>query len=102
MPVAINGSTFALLFSAATLYGQPYTTWKDYAGGSDSMQYSALKQITKGNVNLLELAWFHSSPGTPNAFNPIIVDGVMYVLEGDRSIAAIDAAAGKPIWSDPG
>src|SRR5438874_273194 len=45
---------------------QPYTTWSDYAGGAESMQYSALKQINKktgvtintfgndGRVNLRE------------------------------------------------
>jgi quinoprotein glucose dehydrogenase len=66
------------------------------------MQYSALKQITKANVSRLELAWFHASPGTPDGpFNPVIVDGVMYVLEGDRSIAALDAATGKRVWSHP-
>ena len=31
----------------------PYTTWSDFAGGADGMQYSALKQINKTNVNQL-------------------------------------------------
>ena len=29
----------------------PYTTWSDFAGGPDGMQYSALTQINKTNVN---------------------------------------------------
>ena len=32
-------------------------------------------------------------------FNPIVVDGVMYVLGANRSIVALDAATGKEIWT---
>jgi quinoprotein glucose dehydrogenase len=81
--------------------GQPYTTWKDYAGGSDSMQYSALRQINRKNVNRLELAWFRPSQGANHAFNPIIVDGTMYVLDGNGAISALDASSGKQIWTHP-
>ncbi len=77
----------------------PYTTWKDYAGGPDSMQYSALRQITRANVSRLELAWFHPTPGDTVAFNPVIVDNVMFILTGARELAAIDAATGKRIWT---
>ena len=31
-------------------------------------------------------------------FNPIVVDGVMYVLGKDRAIVALDAATGKQLW----
>src|SRR5947207_6457 len=80
---------------------QPYTTWSDYAGGAESMQYSALKQINKSNVSKLELAWFYPAPGPSGrfAFNPLIVDGVMYVVGKDSAIFAIDAATGKEIWT---
>ena len=80
---------------------KPYTTWKDYAGGSDSMQYSALRQIDRKNVNRLELAWFRPSPGANHAFNPVIVDGTMYILEGNGAISALDASTGKQIWTHP-
>jgi quinoprotein glucose dehydrogenase len=65
------------------------------------MQYSALKQINKSNVKQLELAWSHLVPGTSArfGFNPVIVDGVMYLLGKDRSIVALDAASGNPIWT---
>ena len=82
---------------------QPYTTWADYGGGADGMQYSALKQINKSNVKQLEQAWFYPVPGSSGRFgyNPVIVDGVMYVLGKDRAIVALDAATGKQIWSHP-
>src|SRR5690554_7209449 len=36
---------------------QDYTTWRSYAGGAHSSQYSALDQINKSNVHRLEVAW---------------------------------------------
>ena len=34
-------------------------------------------------------------------FNPIVVDGMMYVLAKNRSIVALDAATGKENWIHP-
>jgi quinate dehydrogenase (quinone) len=95
----------ALVLAAATVgaQGPPsrYTTWRDYGGSSDSMQYSALREIDKRNVNQLELAWFYPVPDrTGNfGFNPIVVDGVMYVLGPRNSIVALDAASGRQMWA---
>ena len=93
---------------AATLLGadapkQPYTTWSDYGGSADTMQYSALKQINKSNVAKLELAWSYKVTDHRGnfGFNPIVVDGVMYVLGEKNAIVALDAATGKQIWSHP-
>jgi len=90
-----------VLFAADT--PRPYTTWSDYGGSSDSMQYSPLKQVNKSNVSHLELAWSYPVPGPSGrfGFNPIVVDGVMYVLSSENSIVALNAATGKPIWSHP-
>lgn len=80
-----------------TLLASPYTTWSDYGGSADSMQYSALKQINKKNVNQLELVWFHPVPGPSGrfGFNPVIVEGTMYVLGKGNAIVALNAATGK-------
>src|SRR5260370_31333825 len=80
--------------------GQDHTTWRDYAGGSDSAQYSALKQINRSNVSRLELAWtYPTGDGLKYSFNPIMVDGVLYVLAKKNSIVALDARTGKEIWT---
>jgi quinoprotein glucose dehydrogenase len=74
-----------------------FETWDQYLGGSDSSQYSSLDQINRDNVDRLEVAWsFETGQGTPT-FNPIVVDGVMYVLAG-RAYVALDAATGEEIW----
>ena len=66
-----------------------YTTWSSYLGTPDSAQYSALKQINKSNVKQLQVAWtFPAGDGTIR-FDPVVVDGVMYVLTG----SAVDRRA---------
>lgn len=77
------------------------TNWADYGGGLDSMQYSPLTQVDKSNAGHLTLAWFHPVPGAVARFNfnPLIVDGMMYVLGGNNAIVALDAATGKTVWS---
>jgi quinoprotein glucose dehydrogenase len=76
--------------------------WPDYQGGEESPQYSPLKQIDKTNVKDLELAWFYpvNAKGL-FGFNPVIVDGVMYLLGKDHTIVALNAATGSQIWSHP-
>src|SRR5205809_7087975 len=80
-----------------------YTTWSEYGGSADNMQYSALKQIHKANVAKLEPAWSYLAPGPAGrfSFNPLVIDGVMYVVGKDSAIVALDAATGKQIWSHP-
>ena len=84
---------------------RPYTTWSALGGTKDSMQYSALTQINKTNVNQLEQVWFYPAPGGGLgrfSFSPLVVDNVMYVGGKDnRAIVALDAATGKEIWTHP-
>ena len=89
--------------AATTPQKQPYSNWSDYGGSSDSMQYSALKQINKANVSKLELVWSYKAPDHRGnfGFNPLIVDGVMYVIGQNNAIVALDATTGKQIWSHP-
>src|SRR5580692_6068173 len=78
----------------------PYTTWESYLGGSDSAQYSALKQIDRSNAAKLKQVWFY--PAGNNGFrygsNPIVIDNVMYIVGKNNSVVALDAVTGKEIW----
>src|SRR3954464_1652865 len=80
--------------------GKPkFNTWRQYLGASDSSQYSSLDQVNKSNVSKLEVAWtFPTGDMRTYRFNPIVVDGVMYVLARNLSVVALDAASGKEIW----
>jgi quinoprotein glucose dehydrogenase len=93
----------SLLLSSVLLacaIGQDHTAWRDYAGAPDSAQYSALKQIDRSNVGKLEIAWtFPTGDGLKYSFNPIVVDGLLYVLAKNNSIVALQAATGKEVWT---
>jgi quinoprotein glucose dehydrogenase len=93
---------FGCLFSGhLRAQGAAYTTWRDYGGSADSMQYSALTQVNKRNVKELQLAWFYRVTGDPVglAFNPLVVDEVMYVAGLKDRVAALDAATGRELWT---
>jgi hypothetical protein len=91
----------ALLAGAGSPQKRAFTEWNDYAGSPSGMQYSALRQIDKGNVGQLRQAWFYPVPGTSARFgyNPLIKDGVMYVLGEEDAVVAVDAATGRKIWT---
>lgn len=86
---------------ARTTTDKAHTTWRDYEAAADSSQYSALKQINKSNVKQLQQVWFYpaGSNGLLFGFNPIVVDGAMYVVGKNNSVVALDAATGKEIWT---
>jgi quinoprotein glucose dehydrogenase len=115
--------TLSCLFLAGSLIAadeRSFNTWSTFLGGADSSQYSSLKQINKGNVKQLEVAWSYPTGNGSFIFSPIVVDGVMYVLRagapppaaaagqppargggGGTAIAALDAATGKEMWTHP-
>jgi len=74
-----------------------FEAWDQNGGGVDSSQYSSLAQIDKTNVGRLQVAWTYPT-GENYLFNPLIVDGTMYVLANKRSIVALDAVTGKEKW----
>jgi quinoprotein glucose dehydrogenase len=82
--------------------GEAHTAWRNYGGSPDGAQYSALRQINRSNVKELQVAWtYRTGDDKKYAFNPIVVDGTMYVLAKNNSIVALDAATGKEIWTHP-
>jgi quinoprotein glucose dehydrogenase len=88
--------------SAQDMGAGTHTTWSTYGGSPDGAQYSALRQINRSNVKELQVAWtYRTGDGRKYAFNPLVVDGTMYVLAKDNSIVALDAATGKEIWAHP-
>ncbi len=78
-----------------------HKTWKQYGGGPDQSKYMDLRQITKANVSQLQVVWNYAdtTPGGRYFFNPIVVNGVMYVVAKGSSVVALDATSGKELWS---
>lgn len=76
--------------------------WDVYLGDKSSSHYSRLKQITKANVDELEVAWtYHTGDSEERGdvqTNPLIIDGVMYGASTWKNIFALDAATGEELW----
>src|SRR2546429_2194507 len=54
----------------------------------------------RSNVNKLKKVWsYQTGDDLPYAFNPLVVDDVMYVMARTNSIVALDATTGKEIWT---
>jgi glucose dehydrogenase len=103
---ALRPGFWAFLFVGAAVVSaadeRSFATWTEYLGGADSAQYSSLKQINKSNVKQLEVAWTYPLAGRGAiVFDPVVVDGVMYVLGESNTVVALEAATGKQLWVHP-
>ncbi|MHA4842895.1 outer membrane protein assembly factor BamB family protein [Flavitalea antarctica] len=79
--------------------GHNYTTWSQYGGGPDQSRYFAAEEITKVNVNQLQVAWtYPTEDNIPYMFQPIVVDTIMYVYGKNSSLIALSIITGKEIW----
>ncbi len=88
---------------------EQYKNWGVYGGNSENIKYSSLKGINTGNVKNLKVAWVYSSGQTSATnttdmkTNAIVVNGVLYGLNPQLKLFALDAATGKEKWVyDPG
>lgn len=85
---------------SGTASTQSDAEWPAYLGAPSSSSYSPLTQINRSNVDQLEIAWtYRPGPNDRLRFNPLVVDGTMYVLGKGRSIVALNAATGEEIWT---
>ena len=74
--------------------------WLTYSGSLMSQRHSGLTQITPDNAKDLTLKWvFQSKSLEKHEVTPLVVDGVMYTVQGINDVYALDAATGKTIWS---
>lgn len=95
--------------SCTTYLNKSYQSWLAYGGNSENTKYSALTEIDTGNVSKLQVAWIYSSGQasatntTDMKTNPLVVDGILYGLNPQLKLFALDAVTGKEIWVyDPG
>ena len=81
--------------------------WRHYLGDRERSHYAPLRQIHRGNVEELEVAWTYDTGELESALsemqcNPIVVDGLLYLTTPRAEVVALDAATGLPVWSfDP-
>ena len=72
--------------------------WLMYSRTFDAQRYSPLKEINKSNVNQLRLAWERGLDDGQTETIPIVHNGVLYVVEPNAGVEALNAATGDLIW----
>jgi alcohol dehydrogenase (cytochrome c) len=73
--------------------------WLTYGGNYSSHRFSTLDQITRDNVGRLALKWtWRPKYLDKMETTPIVVDGVMYVVQNSE-VVAMDAATGRAFWT---
>jgi quinoprotein glucose dehydrogenase len=103
-----------LLFSPASVRAQttPDAGWPNYGNDPGGTRYSPAKQIDRGNVAQLQVAWTYRTGALPYdeeldkkaAFEatPILVDGKLFLSTPYDHVMALNAVSGVKLWEfDP-
>ncbi len=73
--------------------------WLNWRRTDNAWGYSPLDQITRQNVQQLQLAWSWAMDDTgAQEATPLVYDGIMYLPSPRGVIQALDAATGDLIW----
>jgi quinoprotein glucose dehydrogenase len=102
------------LFSPALLRAQtaPDAGWPNYGNDPGGTRYSPAKQVDRGNVAQLQVAWTYRTGALPYdqeldkkaAFEatPILVDGKLFLSTPYDHVVALNAVSGVKLWEfDP-
>ena len=105
LALALAGIVAASAQSAPDWKSHPTKDFPLAGGNYFNHRYSALDQINASNIQKLGGAWMiHLEEGKRGGqlgnidATPIVVDGVMYVTTGTRSVVALDAKTGAVKW----
>lgn len=82
----------------ALLQDPPPGDWLSWRRTRDSHGYSPLTQITRDNVDELQLAWVLAIREGNHQTTPLVHDGVMFLANPGNVVQAIDALTGDVIW----
>ncbi len=82
----------------ALLQDPPPADWLSWRRTRDSHGYSPLNQVTRDNVDELQLAWVLAIREGNHQTTPLVHDGVMFLASPGNVVQAINAATGDVIW----
>jgi alcohol dehydrogenase (cytochrome c) len=91
-------------FRAKDLTEPPRSGWLTNGGNLANQRYSPLTEINRDNVSGLRGVWRASlggsgmGPRSANQAQPLVYDGVIYVVTGDNDAFAIDVETGNVLW----
>ena len=90
-------------FSARELSALPTTGWLTNGGNLANQRYSPLTQINTDNVAGLKAVWRASlksglSPRAGNQAQPLVHEGVVYIMTGENDAFAVSVDTGAVLW----
>jgi PQQ-dependent dehydrogenase (methanol/ethanol family) len=91
-------------FTAEQLAADPQENWLTNGGALSNARYSPLDEINSDNVDELKGEWMVHLNGSGEATKysaeaqPIVYEGVMYVITGADDVFAVDVETGKKLW----
>jgi alcohol dehydrogenase (cytochrome c) len=104
-PVAARAQSRAPAFAGDALTAPPTAGWPTNGGNWYNQRYSPLTEITRDNVARLKGVWRARLDGSgvdpkySGEAQPIVFDGVLYVVTGADDVFAIDVETGAHLWS---
>ena len=91
-------------FRSTELVALPRAGWLTNGGNLYNQRYSPLDRINRGTVARLKANWRASlngsglSPRSGNQAQPIVYDGVVYIMTGENDAFAVSVDTGKVLW----
>jgi quinohemoprotein ethanol dehydrogenase len=101
---AVGNIVPAPAFTAEELAADPRESWLTNGGALSNARYSPLDEIDTENVGELKGVWMTHLNGSGEATKysaeaqPIVYEGVMYVVTGADDVFAVDVETGKKLW----
>ena len=101
---AVGNIVPAPAFTAEELAADPRENWLTNGGALSNARYSPLDEINSDNVGELKGEWMTHLNGSGEATKysaeaqPIVYEGVMYVITGADDVFAVDVETGKKLW----
>lgn len=91
-------------FTAGELKSLPRDDWITNGGNVYNQRYSPLKQINRDNVRELKAVWRARLDGSGTEIQhsgeaqPIVYDGVVYIVTGANDVFAVSVETGERLW----
>jgi len=88
-------------FTAAQMATPAGADWIDSNGNSLGQRYSSLKQINRGNVGQLQVAWQVTLPEPPTGGSEssgLEYGGLYYFIASSDDVYALNATTGQTVW----
>lgn len=98
--VSVAAFAVAACTHALTVAPAPASVeWRTYGGDSGGTHYSTLTQIDRSNVARLREVWRYETGAGGVQTSPLMIGGLLYTINPQQDVVALDAATGKPVWT---